>query len=460
MSHVLPTSLPSRISHLSRQFIPQVIVGIVLGALLGYFDPKVSSDYVYQGVGAGVVNSILDIFRSSTAAHMGYLGGMYIKALQAIAPLMVLVLVMSSMMHPRQKQGGRGIRTIVILYLCSTLLGGVLAVLASHFFPSELKLQQMGDMATNLKGPGSLSEVLDGLVGKVLENPAKALAEGNFIGVLVWGLGLGLAMRKTSETTRQVVQDLSVACTRLIRIVIRCSPIGVFGLVANNISTVGISAFGQYLHVLAVLVGCMCFIALVINPVIVLFIIRRNPWPLVFMCLKESGITAFFTRSSAANIPVNLGVCERLKLDKSIYQMSIPIGANISMSGAVTTITILTLAAVHTLHIDVGMGSALVLCIIATIAALGASGIAGGSVILIPMACSLFGIDPQIAGLVVAFGMTIGVVQDSTETALNSSTDLLFTVAVCQAEARKTAQVQHSQPIIRSKVAAVSHPAE
>lgn len=457
MSHVLSLSFLSLMSRLSRQFIPQVILGIVLGALLGYIDPKVPADYIYQGIGESIIEPILNVFRDSTAARMGYLGGMYIKALQAIAPLMVLVLVMSSMMHPRQKQGGRGIRTIVVLYLCSTLLGGVLAVLASHFFPSELKLQHVGEVAANLQGPGSLSEVLDGLVGKVLENPAKALAEGNFIGVLVWGLGLGLAMRKANDTTRQVVHDLSEACTRLIRIVIRCSPIGVFGLVANNISTVGLSAFGQYFHVLAVLVGCMCFIALVINPIIVLFIIRRNPWPLVLMCLKESGITAFFTRSSAANIPVNLAVCERLKLDKNIYQMSIPIGANISMSGAVTTITILTLAAVHTLHIDVSMGSALVLCIIATIAALGASGIAGGSVILIPMACSLFGIDPQIAGVVVAFGMTIGVIQDSTETALNSSTDLLFTVAVCQAEARKAAQAEQQS---LDELAAMSHPAE
>ncbi|BBG28858.1 serine/threonine transporter SstT [Zymobacter palmae] len=460
MSHALSPSSPSLLSRLSRQFIPQVIVGILLGALLGYFDPRVPAGYIYQGAGEGIINGILDIFRSSTAAHMGYLGGMYIKALQAIAPLMVLVLVMSSMMHPRQKQGGRGIRTIVILYLCSTVLGGVLAVLASHFFPSELKLQQMGDAAVSLQGPGSLSDVLDGLVSKILENPAKALVEGNFIGVLVWGLGLGLALRSASDTTQKVVQDLSNACTRLIRLVIRCSPIGVFGLVANNVSTVGISAFAQYLHVLAVLIGCMVFIALVINPIIVLFIIRRNPWPLVFMCLKESGITAFFTRSSAANIPVNLAVCERLKLDKNIYQMSIPIGANISMSGAVTTITVLTLAAVHTLHIDVSMGSALVLCIIATIAALGASGIAGGSVILIPMACSLFGIDPQIAGLVVAFGMTIGVVQDSTETALNSSTDLLFTVAVCQAEERKALQAQNQYAGNTRETVSVSHPAE
>ena len=457
MSHVLAPSLPSSLLQLSRKFIPQVIAGIVLGALLGYLDPKVPAAYTYHGVGEGIINPVLDIFRSSTAAHMGYLGGMYIKALQAIAPLMVLMLVMSSMMHPRQKQSERGIRTIIILYLCSTLLGGVLAVVASHFFPSELQLHQIDTATVALKGPSSLGDVLNGLVNRVLENPAKALAESNFIGVLVWGVGLGLSLRKASETTRHVIHDISTACTRLIRVVIRCSPIGVFGLVANNISTIGLSAFGEYLHVLAVLVGCMGFIALVINPIIVLFIIRRNPWPLVFMCLKESGITAFFTRSSAANIPVNLGVCKRLNLDKNIYQMTIPIGANMSMSGAVTTITILTLAAVHTLHIDVGMGSALVLCIIATIASLGASGIAGGSVILIPMACSLFGIDPQIGGLLVAFGMTIGVVQDSTETALNSSTDLLFTVAVCQAEARKSAQAQPSGP---AESAVASHPAK
>lgn len=457
MSDAHPSPSPSLLLRLSRQFIPQVIVGIALGVLLGMVDPRVPADYVYHGIGEGIIAPLLDPFRESTAARMGYLGGMYIKALQAIAPLMVLLLVMSSMMHPRRVQSGRGIRTIVLLYLCSTLLGGVLAVMASHFFPSQLQLDSMTDAGGTLSSPGSLVDVMDSLVGKVLENPAKALAEGNFIGVLVWGLALGLALRKANEGTRQMVQDLSSACTRIIRIVIRCSPIGVFGLVANNISTVGISAFAEYLHVLGVLVGCMVFIALVINPVVVFFILRRNPWPLVFMCLKESGITAFFTRSSAANIPVNLAVCERLKLNPNIYQMSIPIGANISMSGAVTTITILTLAAVNTLHIDVSMGSALVLCIIATIAALGASGIAGGSVILIPMACSLFGIDPQTAGLVVAFGMTIGVIQDSTETALNSSTDLLFTVAVCQAEARR---MNHTQGAMRPDVGMSSSPAD
>lgn len=400
---------PSWFAWLSRHFILQVVLGIVAGAALGSMAP---------GLGKQV----------------GFLGDLYIEALKAIAPSLVFVLVVSSLMQQHASMA-HGLRTIVLLYIAGTFLAGLLAVTASFFFPSTLILKSSEQA---LSAPQHLGEVLHGIMINALQNPVTALTTGNYIAILLWSVGLGLALRQAHETTRQMMTDLSRACSVLVRAVIRCSPLGVFGLVAAIVSQTGLTSMAQYLHLLAVLVGCMTVVALVINPIIVACILRRNPYPLVFMCLKEAGITAFFTRSSAANIPVNLEVCRRLNLNESIYRMSIPVGANISMSGAVTTITVLTLATVHTQNIQVDMVTALLLSIIATVAALGASSIAGGSLLLIPLACSLFGISSDIAMQVVAAGFIIGVVQDSTETALNSSTDLLFTVAVCQAEQERS----------------------
>lgn len=397
-----PSSLLKR---LSRHFILQVVLGIVAGAVLGCIAPDM-------------------------AAKAGFLGDMYIEALKAIAPSLVFVLVVSSLMQQHAGMA-RGLRTIVILYIAGTFLAGLLAVSASFLFPSTLILS---GAEQSLSAPQHLGDVLHGIIINALQNPVTALTSGNYIAILLWSVGLGIALRQAHDTTRHMMNDLSRACSVLVRAVIRCSPLGVFGLVAAIVSRTGLSTMAQYLHLLAVLIGCMAVVALIINPIIVAFILRRNPYPLVFMCLREAGITAFFTRSSAANIPVNLEVCRRLGLNENIYRMSIPVGANISMSGAVTTITVLTLATVHTQHIQVDILTAMLLSIIATVAALGASGIAGGSLLLIPLACSLFGISNDIAMQVVAAGFIIGVVQDSTETALNSSTDLLFTVAVCQAE--------------------------
>lgn len=404
-----PSQTSSWLARLSRHFILQVVLGIVTGAILGCLAPEIG-------------------------IKVGFLGDLYIEALKAIAPSLVFVLVVSSLMQQHASMA-RGLRTIVLLYLVGTFLAGLLAVTASFIFPSTLILKSSEHA---LSAPQHLGDVLHGIMINALQNPVTALTNGNYIAILLWSVGLGIALRQAHETTRQMMTDLSRACSVLVRAVIRCSPLGVFGLVAAIVSQTGISTMAQYLHLLLVLVGCMAFVALVINPIIVAFILRRNPYPLVFMCLKEAGITAFFTRSSAANIPVNLEVCRRLNLNESIYRMSIPVGANISMSGAVTTITVLTLATVHTQNIQVDMVTALLLSIIATVAALGASGIAGGSLLLIPLACSLFGISSDIAMQVVAAGFIIGVVQDSTETALNSSTDLLFTVAVCQAEQERS----------------------
>lgn len=283
--------------------------------------------------------------------------------------------------------------------------------------------------------PRGIEAILQGLLLSIVVNPLDALLNANYIGILVWAIGLGLAFRHGSNTTRTVLNDLSAAVTWLVRKVIRCAPIGIFGLVASILATNGFAALWSYASLLALLLGCMLIMALVVNPMLVYWKIRRNPYPLVFLCLRESGVTAFFTRSSAANIPVNMAIAKRLNLDEDTYSVSIPLGANISMAGASVTITVLTLAAVHTLNIAVDLPTAVMLSLVASLCACGASGVAGGSLLLIPVACNMFGIPNDTAMQVVAVGFLISVLQDSAETALNSSTDILFTAAVCQAEA-------------------------
>jgi len=273
----------------------------------------------------------------------------------------------------------------------------------------------------------------------LVDNPINALLRGNFVGILAWAIGLGIALRHGSASTRSLFSDLSHGVSLIVRVVIRCAPLGVFGLVASTLADAGLAALAGYARLLLVLVGCMLFVALVVNPLIVFSQIRRNPYPLVFTCLRESGITAFFTRSSAANVPVNLALCERLGLHEDTYAVSIPLGATINMAGAAITISVLSLAAAHTLGINLDLPSALLLCVVSAVCACGASGVAGGSLLLIPLACSLFGIDAETAMQVVAIGFIIGIVQDSAETALNSSTDVLFTAAACQADERRQA---------------------
>ena len=384
------------------------------------------------GLVAGIAVALLS---PATALTLGFLGKLFVSALKAVAPVLVFILVMASIANHRHGQETH-IRSILVLYLLGTFAAAVVAVVASMAFPSQLALRAS---EAALTAPGDISEVLLNLVLSAVDNPINALMNGNFIGILTWAVGLGVALRHAGQTTRTVVEDLSNGVTLIVRMVIRFAPLGIFGLVAATLAESGLDALLGYAHLLGVLIGCMLFVALVINPLIVFWKIRRNPYPLVLLCLRESGITAFFTRSSAANIPVNLALSEKLGLHGDTYAVAIPLGATINMAGAATTITVLTLAAVHTLGITVDLPTAVLLSVVAAVCACGASGVAGGSLLLIPLACSLFGIPSEIAMQVVAVGFIIGVLQDSAETALNSSTDVLFTAAACIAEERQRA---------------------
>ncbi|AUX74551.1 MULTISPECIES: serine/threonine transporter SstT [Erwinia] len=372
----------------------------------------------------------------SNALAVGLLGELFVNALKAVAPLLVLVLVVSSIANHQQGQKTH-IRPIVMLYLLSTFFAAVVAVVASHLLPQNLTLQTASN---EIVPPSGILEVLRGLLMSMVTNPVEALMKANYIGILVWAIGLGFAFRHSSDSTRAFLNDASDAVTCLVRIVIRFAPVGIFGLVASILASTGFDALWQYASLLGLLLGCMLLMALVCNPLLVWWQIRRNPYPLVFTCLRESGVTAFFTRSSAANIPVNMALAKRLGLDEDTYTVSIPIGANISMAGASITITVLTLAAVHTLGIHIDVGTAILLSLVASVCACGASGVAGGSLLLIPVACNMFGIPNEVAMQVVAVGFIIGVLQDSAETALNSSADILFTAAACMAEDRRLEQ--------------------
>ncbi|CAI2446666.1 Na(+)/serine-threonine symporter [Serratia fonticola] len=384
------------------------------------------------GLVAGIVVALVS---PAAAAAVGLLGSLFVGALKAVAPLLVLVLVMASIANHKQGQK-TNIRPILFLYLLGTFAAALTAVLVSFIFPSTLALA-VG--TTDINPPGGIVEVLKGLLMSVVANPFQALINANYIGILAWAVGLGLALRHASDTTKSLITDMSHAVTMVVRAVIRCAPLGIFGLVASTLADTGFSALWGYAQLLFVLIGCMLLVALVLNPLIVYWKIRRNPYPLVFTCLRESGVTAFFTRSSAANIPVNMELSRKLNLNEDTYSVSIPLGATINMAGAAITITVLTLAAVHTLGIPVDVPTALLLSVVAAICACGASGVAGGSLLLIPLACNMFGIPNEIAMQVVAVGFIIGVLQDSAETALNSSTDVLFTAAACQAEDQRLA---------------------
>ena len=375
------------------------------------------------GIVAGVL--LAPVWPAAAGSAM-LLGTLFVQALKAVAPVLVLVLVAAALAN--QAHGSsKDLRPIVILYLVGTLSAAFIAVAMSTLFPTTLLLDTTN---LSLNPPQGIGEVLNGLLFKLVANPINAIMEGNFIGILIWGVALGLAMRHASETSRTVLTDISHAITSIVRVVIRLAPIGIFGLVAGNLEEFGFSALAGYARILTVLLGCMVLVALVVNPLIAWFMTRKNPYPLVGTALRESGITAFFTRSSAANIPVNLALCERLGLDENTYSVSIPLGATINMAGAAITITVLTMAATHTLGIDVSLPTALLLSVVAALSACGASGVAGGSLLLIPLACSLFGINIDVAIQVVAVGFVISVIQDSAETALNSSTDVVFTAAV------------------------------
>jgi len=397
-------SLINRI--MSGSLVLQIVIGIVAGVVLSLVSPD-------------------------AAGSAMLLGNLFVQALKAVAPVLVLVLVASAIANRRVSHTSQ-MQPIVAMYLIGTVAAALLAVVMSTFFPTTLALQTAGIEASP---PQGIMEVLGGLLLKLVDNPVNAILSGNFIGILVWGVLLGIFLHHAAETTRQMLADIADAVTHIVRIVIRLAPIGIFGLVAGNLAESGLTALGGYARILSVLLSCMLIMALVINPLIVWVRTRTNPYPIVLTALRESGVTAFFTRSSAANIPVNLALCERLNLEKDTYSVSIPLGATINMGGAAITITVLTLAATHTLGIVVDLPTALLLSVIAALSACGASGVAGGSLLLIPLSCGLFGISNDIAMQVVAVGFVISVLQDSAETALNSSTDVVFTAAV----ARKTA---------------------
>jgi serine/threonine transporter len=377
------------------------------------------------GIAAGIALSQVS---PSAAASSLFLGDLFVKALKAVAPVLVLVLVASAIANRRASHTAQ-LRPIVIMYLVGTFAAALLAVTVSMLYPTTLALQipEAGSSA-----PQGILEVFTGLLQKLVDNPINAILTGNYIGILVWGVLLGIFLHRGTESTRHLLADIADAVTHIVRIVIRLAPIGIFGLVAGNLAQSGLSVLGSYARLLTVLLGCMLVVALLINPLIVWVRTRRNPYPLVFTALRESGITAFFTRSSAANIPVNLALCEKLKLEKDTYAISIPLGATINMGGAAITITVLTLAATHTLGINVDFATALLLSVVAALSACGASGVAGGSLLLIPLSCALFGIADDVAMQVVAVGFVISILQDSAETALNSSTDVVFMAAVAR----------------------------
>jgi len=389
--------------------VSRIAIGIALGATLGSLSPD-------------------------TANSVSFLGSLFVSALKAVAPVLVFMLVMSSIANQKINQPSN-MRPIIILYFIGTLAAAMTAVTLSLMFPIELTLVTS---ATSATPPQGIGEVLNALLFKMVQNPVEALLQGNYIGILAWAIGLGILLRSANDSSKLVLHDIADAVTGLVRFVIQLAPIGIFGLVAATVAATGLEALLGYSRLLLVLLSAMLIMALIVNPLLVYLKAGINPYPLVFRCLRESGVTAFFTRSSAANIPVNMQLCKDLNLDEDTYSVSIPLGATVNMGGAAVTITVMTLATVHTLGIQVDLATTLLLCVIAALSACGASGVAGGSLLLIPLACGLFGIDNDVAMQVVAVGFIVGVIQDSAETALNSSTDVVFTAAACLAAESKT----------------------
>ena len=374
-------------------------------------------------IAAGIVIGVILALVIPQAEWIGIFGDMFVGALKAIAPVLVAILVMSALCQGKGKLDRR-FGLVIFYYLLSTFLAAAVAVAASFLFPQTLVLaKDVGEQAA----PGGLQEVLGRLLMNIIDNPIGAIANANYMGILFWAAVLGLALKRgAGEGTKAFLADMADAVSQAVRWVINLAPFGICGLVFRTVSGNGLDVFTSYGKLVAVLVGSMLLVALVIDPLIIAVSLHTNPYPLVFKCIRESGLTAFFTRSSAANIPVNMSLCERLRLDREFYSVSIPLGATINMDGAAVTITIMTLAAAHTLGIQVDLPTALILSVLATLGACGASGVAGGSLLLIPMACSLFGISPDVAMQVVGVGFIIGVIQDSVETALNSSGDVMF----------------------------------
>ncbi|RUL48194.1 serine/threonine transporter SstT [Lysinibacillus antri] len=388
--------------------VTRILIGIIIGALLAVTIPD-------------------------SAKWVSILGSLFVGALKAVAPILVLFLVVHAISN--HKSGTKtNMKSILVLYAIGTFLAGVVGVVASFLFPVSLTLTTG---AQDVAPPGGILEVLETLLFNVVDNPVDALLNANYIGILTWAILLGLVLKNAADTTKTVIANVSDGITRIVKWVIELAPFGIMGLVFDTIATNGLSSLLEYGQLLILLLGCMFFVALVVNPIIVFGFTRQNPYPLVWRTIKESGLTAFFTRSSAANIPVNMNLCKKLGLDEDTYSVSIPLGATINMAGAAVTISVLTLSAAHTLGIEVDIWTAIILMVLSAISASGASGVAGGSLLLIPLACSLFGISNDVAMQVVGVGFIIGVLQDSCETALNSSSDVLFTATADIAKKRK-----------------------
>ncbi|WP_420838889.1 serine/threonine transporter SstT [Conchiformibius steedae] len=381
---------------------------------------------IYQIIAGLLVGAFIGQFLPAAVPTVAILGKLFVGALKSVAPFLVFVLVTAAIAQ-HNSETKTHIRPILIMYLIGTFSAAVVAVAASFMFPSTLTLLQQAD--DKLTPPSGIAEVMTNLLMNLVANPVNALSNANYIGILAWALLLGFALRRASPATLTVISDMSKAVSTIVAWIIRFAPLGVLGLLAETVANTGAATLLEYVRLIVVLVGCMAFVALVVNPLLVFLRIRKNPYPLVFLCLRESGVPAFFTRSSAANIPINFALAKKLNLHEDTYSVSLPLGATINMAGAAITITVLTLAAAHTQGISVDFATALLLSLVATVSACGASGVAGGSLLLIPLACSLFNISNDVAMNVVAIGMIIGVIQDSAETALNSSTDVLFTAA-------------------------------
>jgi len=429
-------------SKLAKRFadgnlIVQILIGIALGAVIGFWTHYQAAPYnelIAKGVSdaaqlAAAKKDLTDV-ANSVANSIAVLGNLFVGALKAIAPILVFVLVATSIIV---KEFGhtKGMQKVVTLYLVGTFLAAVVAVVASFLFPMELVLK--GVESANMSAPQGIVDVLKDLIFKMVQNPISALSSGNYIGIITWAVGGGIAMRFCTQETKKVFQDISDGVTKIVRFIIRLAPFGIFGLVTISIHETGFEALAGYLKLILVLVGAMAFVSFVVYPAMVFAVTKKNPYPLVMTCVRESAVTAFFTRSSAANIPVNMALCKKLGLKEELYSISIPLGATINMGGAAVTIGILALAAVNSIpSITVDFGDALLLCFISALGACGASGVAGGSLLLVPLACALFGIGNDIAMQVVGVGFIIGVIQDSVETAVNSASDVLFTAVASE----------------------------
>lgn len=399
-------------------------MGKLLGSLVKWFKGRLIAQIVAGLITGIVLTSIWPASESVT----GLFGSLFVKALRAVAPILVFFLVTSSIANK-----ARGVKThvgrVLILYIVGMVFAALTAVGFAFAFPVKLQLPETA--TTTLQAPEGVSAVLMNLLDQMFQNPVQALVEANFIGILVWAVALGILLHKSSPSTRQWLKEWAEAMNKLVEWVICLAPLGIMGLVATTVADTGIAGLRSYLDLIILLIGVMLVVVTVVNPLIVFVTTRRNPYPLVWRCLKESGVTAFFTRSSAANIPVNMELCKKLKLHRDTYSVSIPLGATVNMGGAAITITILALTAANARGVEVSLITASLLCIMASASACGASGVAGGSLLLVPVACSLLGMDQDTAMQMVSIGFVISVIQDSAETALNSSTDVLFTAAAC-----------------------------